>query len=124
MFSTFVADLFTKESHHRNLTVIYLVKNVYNQSKSQKTISLNSHYSVVFPNGRDALQFRTMAYKICLNDGKWLVDSFTDGTSKPYGYLVLDHKLSTPEDQTVVTNILPGDQLTYYINSHVKVKRH
>ena len=32
-----VADLFTKGSHHSNLTVIYLVQNVYNQGKSQRT---------------------------------------------------------------------------------------
>ena len=60
--STSIADLFTKGSHHRNLTVIYLVQNVYNQGKSQITISLNSHYSVVFRNGRDASQFRTITY--------------------------------------------------------------
>ena len=41
--STSVADLFTKMSHLRNLTVIYLVQNLYNQGKSQRTISLNSH---------------------------------------------------------------------------------
>ena len=39
--STSVADLFTKGSHQRNLTVIYLVHNVYNQNNSQRTISLN-----------------------------------------------------------------------------------
>ena len=38
--STSVADLFTKGSQNRNLTVIYLVQNVYNQGKSQRTISL------------------------------------------------------------------------------------
>ena len=100
------------------------MQNVFNQCKSQRTISLNSDYSVVFRNGRDASQFRIMAYQICTNDGMWLVNSFTDATSKPYGYLVLDNHPSTPEDQTVVTIILPGDQLTYYINSHAKVRRH
>ena len=55
--STSVADLFTKGSHHRNLTVIYLVQNVYNQAKSQRTISLNSHYCVVVRDGRDASKF-------------------------------------------------------------------
>ena len=122
--SSSVADLFTKGSHHRNFTVIYLVQNVHNHLKSQQTISLNLHYSVVFRNGRDASQFRTMAYQICPNDGKWLVDSYTDANFKPYGYMVLDHHASTPEDQTVVTNIIPGDQLTYYINSRVKVRLH
>ena len=63
-----------------------------------------------------------MAYQICPNDGKWLVDSFTGAISKPYGNLVLDHHPSTPEDQTVVINILYRDQLTDYISSYVKVK--
>ena len=79
---------------------------------------------MVFCNGRDASQFRTMAYQICSNNKKWLVNSFTEATSTPFVYLVLDHHPSTPENQTVVTNILPGDQLPCYINSHAKVKRH
>ena len=118
-----MSDLFTKGSHHRNLTVIYLVQNLYNQGKSQRTISLNSQYSVVCRNNRDASQFRIMAYQICLSNGHWLVDAFTDATSKPYGYLVLDHHPSTPEDQTVATNILPAEQFTYYIHSHLKFRR-
>ena len=119
-----VADLFTKWLHHRNLTVIYLVQNVYNQGMSQRTISLDSHYSVVFCNGRDASQFRTMAYQICPSDGQWLVVAFTDAMSKAYGYLVLDHHPSTPEDYTIVINIFPGEQLIYYINSRPKLMRH
>ena len=122
--SSSVADLFTKGSHNSNLTVIYLVQNVYNQGKSQRTISLNSHYSVVFRNGRDASQFRTMAYQICPNNSKWLIDSFTHAICKLYGYQVLDHHLSTAEHQTVVTYILPGERLTYYIKNNAQVRRH
>ena len=62
-----------------------------------------------------------MAYQICPNDDKWLIDSLTYATSKALGYLVLDHHLSKPENQTVVTNILSGEQLIYYINSHAKL---
>ena len=119
-----VSDLFTNGSQHRYLIVIYLMNNVYNQEKSQWTISLNSHYSVVFHKGRDASQFRTMAYQICPSNGHWLVDAYITATSKPYGYLVLDHHPSTPDNHTVATNILPGMQLTYYINSNLKVKSH
>ena len=122
--STSVAYIFTKGSHYRNLTFIYLMQNVYNQGQSQRTIFLNSHYSVFFRNGQNASQFRTTAYQICPNYGKWHVDSFTDAISKPSGYLVLNQQASTPGNQTVVNNILLGEQLTYYINSHAKVKRH
>ena len=47
-----------------------------------------------------------------------------NATSKPYGYLVLDHHPSTLEGQTFVTNILPKEQLTYYISSDAKDKCH
>ena len=93
--SSSVADLFTRKSHHRNLTVIYLVQNVYNHGKSQRTISLNSHLSVVFRNCQDASQFCTMAYQIYPNNSKWLIESHT---GKSYGYLVCDHHPSTPEN--------------------------
>ena len=41
--STSVADLVTKGSQNRNLSVIYLVQNVDNHGKSQKSISLNTY---------------------------------------------------------------------------------
>ena len=93
---------------------------VFNQGKSQRTISLNLHYSVIFLNGRGVLLFCIKAYQIWLNDGKWLVDFYSNASYKHYGYLFLNHNPSTPEDQTVVTNILPGEQLNYYKNSHAK----
>ena len=49
---------------------------------------------------------------------------FTNATSKHYGYLVLDHNPSTPENKQVVTNMLPSKQLTYYIKSQAKVISH
>ena len=122
--SSSVADLFTIGSQHRNLIVIYLDQNVYNHGKSQRTILLNSHYNVMFRNGQDSSQFLTMAYQICPNNSKCQIDSVTDATSKPYWYLVLNHHPYTPENQRVVTYILPGEQLTYYMKSNAQVRRH
>ena len=119
-----VTNVFTKGSHNRNLTVIDLMQNVNNQGKIYRTISNTSHYNVVFRNRRNASQFRTMAYHICPSDGRWLVESFTDATSKPYGYLVMDHHVSTSNDQTVANNILPKEPLTYYLKNHSKFRRH
>ena len=65
-----------------------------------------------------------MANQICPTNGPWLVNAFTDATSKQYGYLVLDHYPSPPENQAVATNILLSAQFTYYMNSHLKVRRH
>ena len=56
-----IVKLFTKGSHHRNLSVIYIVQNLFHQGKGNRSISLNSHYLVLFKNPSDKLQVLTLA---------------------------------------------------------------
>jgi len=49
-----VADLFTKASHHCNISVAFFVQNLFYKNKHIRTISLNAHYMVLFKNPRDA----------------------------------------------------------------------
>ena len=51
-----IVKLFTKKSHHGNLSVIYIVQNLFHQSKEHRTISLNATYLVLTKNVRDASQ--------------------------------------------------------------------
>ena len=96
---------------------------MYNQGRRKKTISLNSHNSLVFRNGREASEFRTMAYQISPSNGQLLVTVFTNATSKPCVYVVLKDYRSTPENKTVATNIHHVEQHNYHINSNSNVKR-
>ena len=48
-----ISDLFTKGSHHRNLSIIYIVQNIFHQGKEMRNISLNAHYIVLFKSPRD-----------------------------------------------------------------------
>ena len=45
-----VLDLFTKDSHHRNITVLYLTQDLFPPGKFSKTIKGNAHYIVAFKN--------------------------------------------------------------------------
>ena len=56
-----IVNLVTRGSHHRNLSVIYIVQNLFHQGKGSRSISLNSHYLVLFKNPRDKLQILTLA---------------------------------------------------------------
>jgi len=49
-----VANLFTKGSHHRNVSVVYLAQNFFPKNKFVRTMSLNARYMVFFKNSRDA----------------------------------------------------------------------
>src|SRR6185437_5221748 len=51
-----VAMLFTKGSHHRNVSVIFITQNIFHQKKNSRDMNLNSHYLVAFKNPRDRSQ--------------------------------------------------------------------
>jgi hypothetical protein len=59
-----VASLFTKKSHHRNISVMYIVQNLFHRGKYHRTISLNAHYMVVFKNPRDVAQIMDLAHQM------------------------------------------------------------
>jgi hypothetical protein len=59
-----IADLFTKGSHHRNLSIIYIVQNKFHQGKEMRNISLNAHYIVLFKSPRDKQQIYMLARQI------------------------------------------------------------
>ena len=65
------AELFAKKSHHGNLSVIYIVQNVFHQSKDHHTISLNASYIVLTRNVRDGSQVIHLAKQIYPHNAKF-----------------------------------------------------
>lgn len=116
-----VADLFTKGSHHKNLSIIFLSQNLFHQGPSSRDISLNAHYMVIFKNPRDRAQIQHMARQIYPENSKFLQEAYYDATSTPHGYLLLDLKQSTPESCRVRSNIFPDDVHNYvYVPKNIK----
>ena len=64
-------DLFTKHSHHQNITVLYLCQDMFPPGKYSKSISRNAHYIVAFKNPRDRLGMKNLllqAFPTCWQD--------------------------------------------------------
>ena len=59
-----IADFFTKGSHHRNLSIIYVVQNIFHQGKKTRNISLNAHYIVLFKSPRYKQQIYMLARQV------------------------------------------------------------
>ena len=53
-----VLDLFTRDSHHQGVTVLYLSQDLFPNGKYAKTISRNAHYIAVFKIPQDQLGMR------------------------------------------------------------------
>ena len=110
-----VANVFTKISHHRNISVVYLTQNLFDKNKYARTISLNAHYLVLFKNPRDATQFATLARQMYPNTSKFAIEAYKDATSAPYGYLLIDLKPEQDERCRLRTNVFPGETQFAYV---------
>ena len=105
-----IVNLFTKGSHHRNLSVIYIVQNLFHQGKGNRSISLNSHYLVLFKNPRDKLQILTLAKQMYPSETAWFIKEYEETVRRPYGYLFVDLRPTTPDRCRLRTNVLPGEE--------------
>ena len=107
--------IFSVGSHHRNLSVIFIVHNLFHQGREMRNISLNSHYLILFKNPRDKQQVSTLARQMYPTSWRFLVEAYSDATSKAHGYLLLDLKPTTKEQYRIRTRILPGEVDLIYI---------
>ena len=109
-----VADLFTKGCHHYNISVFYITQNIFHQGRGQRDMSLNAHYIVCFKNPRDKAQIHHLANQVCPDNPRFLRDAYSDATSQPHGYLLLDLKQDTPEEYRFRSNIFPSDEYNHF----------
>ena len=91
-----VVDLFTRGSHHKNISGIVVTQNVFHQSRFQRTISLNTHYMILFKNPRDTSQIQHLARQMYPKDPEYLVQMYERVmTLGPYSYLFIDLRQET-----------------------------
>ena len=112
---TILQQLFTQGSHHRSLSIIYVVQNLFDQGGFSRTISLNSQYIVLFKNPRDAGQIRYLAQQVYPKNSQFLVDSYTDATIDPYSYMMLNLTQCCPDWARVCSHVFPDESNEYYI---------
>ena len=105
-----IVNLFTKGSHHNNLSVIFITQNIFHQGKGQRDISLNAQYIVIFRNLRDRAQMRHLAEQVYPENPRFLGEVYWDATSQPYDYYLLYLKHDTPDNCRFRTCIFPEDE--------------
>ena len=80
-------DLFTKHSHHHDISVLYLCQDMLPPGKYAKSIFRNAHYIVAFKNPRDQLGMSNLllqAFPTCWQD---IMDVYQKVTKRPFGKL-------------------------------------
>ena len=87
-----IVNLFTRGSHHRNLSFIYIVQNLFHQGQNSVGSSLDSHYLVLFKTPRDNLQILTPAKQMYPVNTEVFIKRYEEAVHRPFDYLLVDLK--------------------------------
>jgi len=108
-YSAKVTQLFTKGSHHRNISLVSITQNLFHQVLSSRDISLNSKYIVVFKNPRDKTQIVHLARQVYPENVSSFHKTYLDVCKDPHSYLFLDFTQSINSLFRFRTKIFPGE---------------
>lgn len=117
----YIEKLFTQGAHHRSMSIIYITQNVFAKGKCARTIALNTHYLILFPNLRDSAQIHYLGRQLYPRSPNLLIDAFTDATKEPYSYLLIDMHPRSDNMYRLRTNIFSEDAVIIYSDSYQTV---
>ena len=111
-----LTKLFTKGSHHLNISILFIVQNLYAPGSQMITINRNTHYYLFLKNPKGD-QLPTFARTNFQIKAKGFMEAYRDATSKPFGYIKVDFTQKTPDKFRLQTRLTPEelpDNIKYY----------
>jgi hypothetical protein len=107
-----LADIFTRKSHHSNISVIFIVQNLF--EKSMKIVRDNSHYIILLNSQSAALQIRSLGSQLFPGNGlKYFLDSYRQAvTEKKFGYLLIDSHPASDSSLRLRTDIFKENEFS------------
>ena len=104
-----ITHVYTRGSHHRNLSVITLMQNFF--GSGTKTIRRNSHYLVLFDMPADRQEIHTIAQQMFPGNRNCLLHKYEEAVSMPYGHLVIINKPNMLPQDRLLGNPLPANAI-------------
>ncbi len=78
-----VSRAFTKYVHHKSFSIILITQNLFFQGKTSRTITLNTHYIILYKNPRDSMQIMVLGRQIFPGNTKYFMECYQDATNQP-----------------------------------------
>ena len=96
------------------MTIICLVQNLIQKGKVMHTLSLNTHYFVLYKNRSDQEQIQRFDRQASPQQSKYFLDAYLTVASTPYGYLLVDLNPHSCKLYSLRTIIFPGEDIIVY----------
>lgn len=109
---TFMTSLFTRLSHHLNLSCIVIIQNLFDQSSKNsaflRTLNRNVKYIIIFKWPRDNTILRSVIYQIMTDKirGREMINSIRHELIPPHSYVMFDFSQDTPDCLRIKFNIV------------------
>jgi hypothetical protein len=104
-----VSNLFTRSSHHRNMSVILMLQNLYHKGAAMRNVALNTKYLTLFENPHDRFQIKHLARQIFPDDPLFLIDAYRQATNRKHGYLNIYFGPNATDDMRLSTGLFPPE---------------
>lgn len=111
--STVIENLVTSACHHRNLSSIIVLQNLFPKGSVVRTLLLNCTYTILFENNRDQHQVKLLGSRLYPGKSHNFLEIYNDACVKrKYGYLLIDSSSNIDNNYRLRTNILPDEMYT------------
>ena len=107
-----IQNLFTRGSHHSNVSVVFPSQNMYYQGRCGKTIRNKVMYWVVFNKSCDLLQLSTLGSRYGIKPA--LMYAIDDNQYTMYAYILIDLCPTNVSKIKVLTGIFPHELRIWY----------
>uniref|UniRef100_A0A183CID4 Uncharacterized protein n=1 Tax=Globodera pallida TaxID=36090 RepID=A0A183CID4_GLOPA len=103
----YLAELFTKKSHHQNFGVIFVSQDLFH--RKLKVVRQNSMYIVLLRAPNSALAIRNLGVQLFPRQLDFFMDAYRQATREKYSYLFIDLHPTSEPTLRLRTNIFKGD---------------
>lgn len=106
-------QMFTQDSHHSNVSVVFITQNIFYNSPIIRTMNLNCTYLIVTKSTRTKAQTVHLADQMRLRDE--VVAAMEDMEREQYAYMLIDMSPHQTSSIKVKRNIFPGEVTIGYV---------
>lgn len=101
---------------HRNIHLVVLKHNLFQQSKHSKTIELNVTQMILFKSPRDLEQIAVLGRQ--MGDRQLLLDAYKRATQEPFGHLMIDFDSHTDAKLKYCSNCSGTGPSVFFVSSN------
>ena len=102
-----ISELFTKRSHHQNVTIIFLLQNLFPKSKFITDIKRNANYIFLMSNPADEKSIKLFSSYLDPSNPNFIHSAYIDSTkNKPFSYLLIDLHQQQSNEVRIRSNLI------------------